>query len=111
MTVFPYDQFAKQYLAELLTPLGEVETSRDVPGEVRQIDVWFAPAPRSTSAPELLGLLGRLAASPCLLEPFRNQPTPTEVRNCLLKLFELQGELQRKSKRDEERNELRAATT
>ncbi|MBE9229746.1 hypothetical protein IQ264_30545 [Phormidium sp. LEGE 05292] len=35
MTKFVYDQFAKDYLKELLTPLGEVETSRDVPGEVR----------------------------------------------------------------------------
>ncbi|MGA9379279.1 MAG: hypothetical protein WBV73_10965 [Phormidium sp.] len=31
MTKFIYDQFAKDYLKELLTPLGEVETSRDVP--------------------------------------------------------------------------------
>lgn len=47
MTKFPHDQFAKQYLEELLTPLGKVETSRDVPGEVRQIDdVWFAPTPQ-----------------------------------------------------------------
>lgn len=33
-----------QYLAELLTPLGHVETSRDVVSEVRQIDVWFVPS-------------------------------------------------------------------
>jgi hypothetical protein len=30
MTRQPHDQFAKEYLEELLTPLGKVETSRDV---------------------------------------------------------------------------------
>lgn len=31
----PFDQFSKQYLEELLTPLGQVEISREVPGESR----------------------------------------------------------------------------
>ncbi|WP_338022917.1 hypothetical protein [Argonema galeatum] len=39
MTVFPYDQFAKDYLKELLSPLGEVETSRNIAGEVREIEI------------------------------------------------------------------------
>lgn len=103
MTRFPHDQFAKDYLKELLTPLGDVQAPREVPGEVRQIDVWFAPIAQPTLEPQLLGLLGRIAASPCLLEPFRNAPTPTEIRNCLLKLFELHGELQRQARRDEKR--------
>jgi len=37
MTRFPHDQFAKDYLKELLTPLGVVETSRSVAAEVREI--------------------------------------------------------------------------
>ena len=43
MTRFPYDQFAKDYLKELLQPLGEVETSRKVPAEITEIDVYFVP--------------------------------------------------------------------
>ncbi|HEY9893646.1 MAG TPA: hypothetical protein V6D37_17990 [Candidatus Sericytochromatia bacterium] len=35
MTRQAHDQFAKEYLAELLAPLGDVETSRDVSSEVR----------------------------------------------------------------------------
>lgn len=35
-----------------------------------------------------------------MLEPFRNQPSRTEVRNCLLKLLAYFGELQRKAKRE-----------
>lgn len=103
MTRFPHDQFAKDYLKELLSPLGDVQAPREVPGEVRQIDVWFAPIAQPTLEPQLLGLLGRIAASPCLLEPFRNAPTPTEIRNCLLKLFELHGELQRSARREQKR--------
>ncbi|WP_342745961.1 hypothetical protein [Brunnivagina elsteri] len=46
MTRFPYDQFAKDYLKELLQPLGKVETSLTVPAEIREIDVYFAPSPK-----------------------------------------------------------------
>ena len=38
MTRFIHDQFAKQYLTELLSPLGTVETSKDISSEVRQVD-------------------------------------------------------------------------
>lgn len=100
MTRQPHDQFAKQYLEELLSPLGNVEISREVTEEVRQVDVFFAPAPSPEADPQILGLLGRIAASACLLEPFRNQPSKTEIRNCMLKLFSLFGELQRKARRE-----------
>jgi len=54
MTRFIHDQFAKQYLTELLTPYGQVETSKDITAEVRQIDNFiysFTPTdtkPRKT---------------------------------------------------------------
>ena len=47
-------------------------------------------------------MLGQFAATPCLLEPFRNQPSFTEVRDCLLKLFLTQAEVQRQARRNEE---------
>lgn len=43
MTRFIHDQFAKDYLEQLLSPYGEVQAPRRVSGEMRQIDVWFAP--------------------------------------------------------------------
>ncbi len=58
MTRFIHDQFAKQYLKELLTPLGNVETSRDIAGEVRQIDVFFAPKAEPDVEPTVLVQLG-----------------------------------------------------
>lgn len=72
-------------------------------GEVRQIDVWFSPATQLTENAEALGLLGRFAASPSLFEPFRNAATPSEICDCLLKLLELRGELQREANRNQER--------
>ncbi|WP_169222373.1 hypothetical protein [Brasilonema sp. UFV-L1] len=41
MTRQPHDQFAKQCLEELLSPLGKVEVSREVVDEVRQVDILF----------------------------------------------------------------------
>jgi len=102
MTKQPHDQFAKQYLKGLLAPLGTVESSRDVMTEVQQVDVWFEPSSQSTTAPQMLGVLGRLVTVSCLLEAFRNQPSKTEVRNCLLKLLSVQGEFLRQLRRDEE---------
>ncbi|MEH1918102.1 hypothetical protein [Nostoc sp.] len=42
MTRFIHDQFAKDYLEELLKPYGEVRGSSRVVGEVREIDVLFS---------------------------------------------------------------------
>ncbi|WP_414576142.1 hypothetical protein [Anabaena sp. CCY 9402-a] len=98
MTRFPYDQFAKDYLKELLQPLGEVETSRKVPAEIREIDIYFAPAPPSISDTIDLGLLGRIAAEPALIEPFRNAATIAEIRSCMNKLFDIFAEIKRQGK-------------
>ncbi|MCF2151304.1 hypothetical protein IQ276_033795 [Desmonostoc muscorum LEGE 12446] len=106
MTRFPYDQFAKDYLEELLQPLGSVQVPRRVAGEVREIDVWFAP---DTSQPvtevSKLGLLGRFATKPAIFEPFRNAATATEICNCLLKLLEIRGEYEREANRNQQRLE------
>ncbi len=100
MTRQPHDQFAKQYLTQLLTPHGEVQISREVTSEVRQVDIWFLPAASSSTLPQVLGLLGQIASTACLLEPFRNAIGIMAVRNCLLKLFALYGDLQRKARRE-----------
>lgn len=100
MTRKPHDQFAKQFLEELLSPLGEVEANKEVIDEARQVDVLFSPAP-TAQAPNL-GLLGRIALlNTALLEPFRNQPSKTEVRNCLTKLFTVIADSQRQAKRED----------
>ncbi|MCZ8192826.1 MAG: hypothetical protein O9326_24680 [Microcystis sp. LE19-338.1B] len=99
MTRQIHDQFAKEYLEELLTPLGTIRKSKKVKSEVQEIDVWFEPfsSPPPTELP--LGLLGKMAATSCLFEPFRNPPTEVEIRSCLSKLYAVHGEILRKAKR------------
>ncbi|WP_404787594.1 DUF4351 domain-containing protein [Altericista sp. CCNU0014] len=94
------DQFSKQFLEEVLTPLGNVEISHEVLGEAQLVDVYFVPSPQPSVDPTSLGLLGRISQHPCLIEPFRNQPTATEIRSCLLKLFQVQGDRQRQARRE-----------
>jgi len=102
MTQQPHDQFAKQFLEELLSPFGEVRTNREVTDETRFVDVLFSPTPTSAVDAETLGLLGRIAVlNTTLLEPFRNQPSRTEVRSCLQKLFTVIADAQRKANRED----------
>ena len=102
MTRFIHDQFAKDYLEELLKPYGVIETSRRVAGEVRQIDVWFSPhEPEALANTQDLGLLGRLAATPSIFEPFRNAATQDEICDCLLTLLEIRGEARRAANRND----------
>jgi hypothetical protein len=54
MTRFIHDQFAKDYLEELLKPYGEVQAASQVAGEIREIDVLFTPFPNQTTNTELL---------------------------------------------------------
>jgi hypothetical protein len=98
MTRQVHDQLAKEYLEELLKPLGKVETSKDVKSEVQEIDVWFIPTTTSTNSE--LGLLGKMAVTSCLFEPYRNAPNEVEIRTCLLKLYSVQGDLLREAKRE-----------
>ncbi|MDJ1178229.1 hypothetical protein PJF56_05080 [Roseofilum sp. BLCC_M91] len=102
MTRQTHDQFAKQYLKELLEPLGTVEISREIPGETLQIDLFFQPSPEPPSNPPPLGLLAQLASTPCLWEPFRNCPSKREISSCVLKLLYIHGEFYRQATRDKQ---------
>ena len=74
MTRFIHDQFAKDYLEELLSPYGEVRTAQQVAAEVKEMDLYFTPrADRNVvEIQSSLGLLGRVAlgsSSPSIFEP------------------------------------------
>ncbi|MBK1989484.1 hypothetical protein A0J48_018420 [Sphaerospermopsis aphanizomenoides BCCUSP55] len=103
MTRFIHDQFSKQYLTELFTPYGEVEMSKDITSEVRQIDVFFTPtSPENIEELGLLGKMGIYAAS-VIFEPFRNAVSKSEIRSCMGKLFDIHAEIERQSKRNDTR--------
>ncbi|MFM6073215.1 MAG: hypothetical protein ACKPB9_16775, partial [Dolichospermum sp.] len=99
MTRFIHDQFAKQYLTELLTPYGQVETSKDITAEVRQIDVLFIPSSPTTPI-ATLGVLGKMASNYAIFEPFRNAVGKSEIRSCMGKLFDINAQIERQAKRN-----------
>ena len=103
MTRFIHDRFAKEFLEELLSPLGMVNIGRDVTSEVREIDVYFTPGTASPEYSENLGLLGKMASTTALFEPFRNPASASEICSCLGKLLDVRGELERKSRRENTR--------
>ncbi|MBO1070330.1 MAG: hypothetical protein HEQ13_13535 [Dolichospermum sp. DEX189] len=105
MTRFIHDQFAKQYLTELLISYGQIEMSKDITSEVRQIDVLFTPASPFPDGIESLGLLGRMAknSSYTIFEPFRNAVSKSEIRSCMGKLFDIHADLERQTKRNNTR--------
>jgi hypothetical protein len=97
MTRFIYDQFAKDYLEELLKDYGEIKAPYQVSAEVREIDVYFSPFPEQNPDLQLLGLLGELAHTPAIFEPYRNPVTPEQIGDCVLKLLEVQRVVRKES--------------
>jgi Domain of unknown function (DUF4351) len=103
MTRFVHDEFAKDYLEELLKPYGEVKSSQKISGEIKEIDVLFTPSAQQSSNLELLGLLGRFAEFPAILEPFRNAASSDEICDCIQKLLEVKALLRRDAKANKTR--------
>ena len=103
MTRFIYDQFTKQYIQELLKELGQTETSKTMTSERREIDIFFTPNPEKIAAASHLGLLGRLATTPAVFEPFSNPVKPKEICSCLVKLLDLKAEFERQAVREKRR--------
>jgi len=100
MTRTPHDSFAKDYLEELLSPLGKVETSREISDEPNHIDVLFSPDPSAISSAESIGLLGRLVTQTSSIEVFRNQPNIFQLLMCMKKLYNYFAELNRQANRE-----------
>jgi len=101
MTRFIHDQFSKQYLTERLTPFGQVEASKEIASEVREIDILFLPSPQTVENIDTLGLLGRIASTPAIIEPFRNPVTPSGILSCIGKAIAISEQLNRQADRSD----------
>jgi hypothetical protein len=97
MTRFPHDQFAKDFLESLLSPLGQVQTSLKISGEVREVDVYFIPDPKLSPVQEL-GILAECAKNAVIFEPYRNSVKVPQIRACMSKLYDLHSYLLREAK-------------
>ena len=98
MTRFIHDQFAKDYLEELLKNYGEVKPSEKFSSEIKEIDIYFTPTTQPNPNLEILELLGKFAASPAIVEPFRNPASSDEICDCIVKVLEAKAKLRREAK-------------
>jgi Domain of unknown function (DUF4351) len=101
MTQFPHDEFAKNFLDSLLSPLGKVEVSQQISSEVRYADVYFTPQANAANTVDL-GLLAKLATSAVVFEPFRNSVKMPQIRACMSKLFDLHQALGKEAKKEKQ---------
>jgi len=99
MTRFLYDQFFKDCLDGFLNQYGEVQIDKRVTSEVRQIDVWFVPNPEKSKHRSTLGLLGRMAATKAIFEPFHSAATADEICDCMVKLRDVCSQEKREASR------------
>jgi hypothetical protein len=96
-----FDQFAKGLLEKALSTIGEVRTQVEILGEVQAADVWFLPARACEAERTRLGLLGRMAETGCLLEPFHAAPGADATLDCLTKQLTLRRNLVREARKDD----------
>jgi hypothetical protein len=98
MTIFAHDAFAKGFLETLLSPFGKVDPSYKIAAEVREVDVYFIPSGNNLDRTDL-GLLGKCATAPVVIEPFRNSVSVPDIRACMSKLYDLHAKIYREAKR------------
>ena len=104
MSKFPHDEFAKNYLTELLNTIGKAKSDEGIRSERRVGDVWFERDPSVSIAQqrERLGLLGQLLTHDSLIEVFRNPASEFEILVCKGKLIDLVCRRVREAKRRDE---------
>jgi hypothetical protein len=94
MTLKFYSQFTKEYLQELLSPLGSIEVSPDIASQQQRAIILFFPTLIPLPSNPDLGLLSSIVQGDCSLEVYSHPIDETEVLNCIRKLFSVFSVLQ-----------------
>ena len=81
----PFDQLGKQIGREALGSLGLTVVHDEISPEAQYADLRHEPDPRQAAARARLGLLGRIASGPCMIELYGHAPSGAELRACLAK--------------------------
>ena len=95
--------FVKEYLPELIDEYGTTNVGKTVSSEMREVDVFFTPEKSVPTSSDTLGLLGKIAQTPCLFEVFRKSVEIHQVKECLGKLFDIQGLQRREQRKNQEK--------
>jgi hypothetical protein len=100
---FLFDQLAKGICGATLSQGGLVHTHHEVVSDGQTVDVWSLPDPARSAERKRIGLLGRMAEGPTILEPFHNTPGIDELRNCLHKQLAMDRSRVTKARSDGDR--------
>jgi hypothetical protein len=79
-----FDHLAKQIGQEALRPSGTTVAHDEINAETQYADLRHEPDPARRAERSRIGLLGRLATEPCLIEVYSHAPDADEFRACLL---------------------------
>ena len=101
MSQFPHDRLNKNIFELCLENFGEVKIQRSVQSETKFIDIYFTP--KIPIPPEAqLGLLSQCVGNrPVAFEPYRNPAKINDIQSCLIKILEVQQELNREKEQSE----------
>jgi len=100
-----FDQLAKQLGREALGPSGTTIANDEISPETQQADLRHEPDPLRQHERARLGLLGRFAAIPCLIEIYGRAPSAEEFRACLAKHLAFWRQRTRKARADDKRQD------
>lgn len=80
-----FDHLAKQIGRQALGRSGVTTSNHEIAPETQHADLRHEPNPDRQAERDKLGLLGRFASLPCLMEVYGHAPTAEEFRACLAK--------------------------
>jgi hypothetical protein len=80
-----FDRLAKEIGQKALRPSGTTLVNEQINPESQYADLSHAPDPARKTDRDRLGLLGRIAAAPCLIEVYSEAPAAEDFRACLAK--------------------------
>ncbi|HEY0989447.1 MAG TPA: hypothetical protein VGD80_20400, partial [Kofleriaceae bacterium] len=101
-----FDHLAKQIGQEALSRSGVTVAHDPINPETQYADLRHEPDPARQAERNRMGLLGRLASEPCLLEVYSHAPDAGEFRACLSKhLASWQGRARKARSDHRERSE------
>ena len=80
-----FDHLGKQIGQKALGPFGPTVAHDEISPETQQADLRHEPDPLRKAQRARLGLLGRIAATICLIEIYGHAPNAEEFRACLAK--------------------------
>jgi hypothetical protein len=79
-----FDYISKHIGQKALGPFGTTVAQAEITTETQYADLRYEPDPARHIEAAELGLLGRFATHPCLIEVYSEAPSPAEFRACLL---------------------------